>query len=70
MTGNYSVQTFMWNLGSQKQEVDDSEKKTTDKNLRTGDMFGEVSLLFGCRRTTTVKAKQYCECAYMENTAF
>ncbi len=33
-------------------------------------MFGEVSLLFGCRRTTTVKAKQYCECAYLPNEAF
>jgi CRP-like cAMP-binding protein len=33
-------------------------------------MFGEVSLLFGCRRTATVKAKQYCECAYLGNKEF
>ena len=71
MTGNYKVQTYMWNLGNQKQESDKSKEETAiEKNLRTGDMFGEVSLLFGCRRTATVMAKQYCECAYIENTPF
>ena len=33
-------------------------------------MFGEVSIIFGCRRTATVKAKQFCECAYLTNSDF
>ena len=40
------------------------------RGLRSGDFFGEVSIIFGCRRTATVKAKQYCECAYIENKEF
>ena len=40
------------------------------KGLRSGDFFGEVSILFGCRRTATIKAKQYCECAFIENKDF
>ena len=38
--------------------------------LRTGDIFGEISILFGCRRTASIKAKQYCECTYIRNTDF
>ena len=33
-------------------------------------MFGEVSLLYGCRRTATVEAKQYCECSYLSQEEF
>ena len=38
--------------------------------MKKGDFFGEVSILFGCRRTATVKAKQYCECAFLKNEDF
>lgn len=48
-------------------EVIDPEIKKRTKGLKSGDMFGEVSILYGCRRTATVKAKQYCECAYLSN---
>ena len=40
------------------------------KKLGPGDMFGEVSLLYGCRRTATVEAKQYCECSYLSQEEF
>ena len=33
-------------------------------------MFGEVAVLYGCRRTATVKAEQYNECAYLTNEQF
>ena len=45
-------------------------KQNGDKNLKAGDFFGEISLLFGCRRTATVKAKQYCECACIQKKQF
>ena len=40
------------------------------KTLKSGDFFGEMSLLFGCRRTATVKAMQFCECAYIKRDNF
>ena len=38
--------------------------------MRSGDFFGEVSIIFGCKRTATVKAKQYCECSYIQSDDF
>ena len=35
-----------------------------------GDIFGEVSLLFGCKRTATVKAKMYSQCAKLNHSDF
>lgn len=40
------------------------------KKLTAGDVFGEIALLYGCRRTASVKAKQYCECAFIKNVDF
>ena len=31
--------------------------------LQPGDHFGEVGMMYGCRRTATVKAYDYCTCA-------
>lgn len=78
MTGNYKVQSLMFEMQHKTdamQQAEDApgevdEEHLMSKNLRSGDMFGEVSLIFGCRRTATVKAKQYCECAYLENKEF
>ena len=66
LTGNYKVQSLMFDM-KQKRKVSREEKAGRNpfeksKNLSSGDFFGEVSLLFGCKRTSTVKAKQYCEC--------
>ena len=38
--------------------------------MQKGDYFGEVSLLFSCRRTATVEPKQYCQAASMEYKDF
>jgi len=79
MTGNYKVQSLMYEMQNKRKQMMHAEenpgqvvdpKKKLSKPLRSGDMFGEVSLLFGCRRTATVKAKQYCECAYLTNSDF
>ena len=48
-----------------QQENEKKKKKNVVRNLGKGDFFGEVSLLFSCRRSATVKPKQYCEAAYL-----
>ena len=83
MTGNYKVHSLMFEMNKKRKDAeanmaadnfDESvsldQSKGRKKGLRSGDMFGEVSLLFGCRRTATVKAKQYCEAAYLESKDF
>lgn len=72
MTGNYAVHTLMFDI---KKKVEEqarqvAKQESDAKNLRAGDFFGEVSVIFGCRRTATVKAKQYCESAYIKNEHF
>lgn len=39
------------------------------KILRPGDYFGEVSFLFGCRRTSTIKAKLYASLGALNHEA-
>ena len=80
MTGNYKVQSLMFNMQRKRTVmegpaenpgiVDRSKQKIKTKGLRSGDMFGEVSIIFGCRRTATVKAKQYCESAFLTHKDF
>ena len=80
MTGNYKVQSLMFNMQRKRTDmegsaenpgiVDRSKQKIKTKGLRSGDMFGEVSIIFGCRRTATVKAKQYCESAFLTHKDF
>ena len=60
MTGNYSVQSLMFDVKKQlteKKSLEDDDTAAAKKNLRAGDYFGEVSIIFGCRRTATIKAK-------------
>ena len=40
------------------------------KNLYPGQIFGEVSILYGCRRTATIKAKQFGSCATIKAPDF
>jgi len=63
LNGDFKVSTPKFNkskhkkkeLGAKKDAKPDSFKKI----LRPGDYFGEVSFLFDCRRTSTIKAKLY-----------
>ena len=60
ISGCYKVHTGMFAIGNKyddfnQQKKDDGIVKKR-KILEAGDHFGEVSLIFGCRRTSTVKA--------------
>ena len=72
IAGNYKVESLMFNMQKKQKDVksDPNKNDITAKGLKKGDFFGEVSILFGCRRTATVKAKQYCECAFLKNEDF
>ena len=83
LTGNYKVVSLNF-IKTRKQDDDPAvsaimpqgglgqkpPQTKGEKNLKAGDFFGEISLLFGCRRTATVKAKQYCECACIKKQEF
>lgn len=72
IAGNYKVESLMFNMQKKQKDVksDPNKNDITAKGLKKGDFFGEVSILFGCRRTATVKARQYCECAFLKNEDF
>ena len=58
MTGQYQVQTLMHEMKYKRIEMDgegdESLNQPKSRLLGPGDLFGEVSLLYGCRRTATV----------------
>ena len=69
MNGDYAIQTLMFNMSKKIQQLeDDSHAKT--KMIHKGDMFGEVALLYGCRRTSTVMSMQYSSCAFLRYEQF
>ena len=79
INGKYKVQTAMYNMKNKRADLDanvplDLKAKRpnvyTSKTLLSGDIFGEVSLLFGCKRTATVKAKMYSQCAKLNQKDF
>ena len=50
----------------------DHKKNVTiiSKLLNQGDYFGEVALIFDCKRTATVKSTNYCTFARIEKEIF
>lgn len=77
INGIYKVSTAMYNMKNSKEELEtnypvnsEGPKKPKSKILLQGDIFGEVSLLFGCKRTATVKAKMYSQCAQLRSKEF
>jgi len=48
------------------------EKKNPQKLniLRPGDYFGEISLIYGCKRTATVKSLKYSTLAMLEKSKY
>lgn len=54
-------------------QVNVSEGKKKDQNpkfLRPGDFFGEISLIYGCKRTAKVFAKKYSTLAKLSQDSF
>ena len=77
VTGNYKVESLMFVMKKKRkamkeenQEGEQEKNKKTKKTLRSGDYFGEIALLFGCRRSATVKSRSYCGCALLSNKDF
>ena len=68
MTGYYVVLTQQFDFMHKFTSLTENDRSC--KALRSGDIFGEVSVLFSCPRTATIKAKQYCEAAYIKNEDF
>ena len=61
MTGTYKIQSVMFNMKNKSKEFKNGDQGLAQKGkrtklLRSGDCFGEISLLFGCKRTATVKS--------------
>mmetsp|Transcript_93061 Transcript_93061/g.128243 ORF Transcript_93061/g.128243 Transcript_93061/m.128243 type:complete len:85 (+) Transcript_93061:1862-2116(+) len=53
--------------------VEVTEGKKLDKNtklLRPGDYFGEISLIYGCKRTAKVSATKYSTLAKLPRSSF
>ena len=74
ITGTYAVKSFAFSFTQREISVktldNDDKSANINKILVPGDYFGEVSLLFGCRRTATVESTNYCECVVVPNEEF
>lgn len=46
-----------------KDKIGDIVEEVKARVLNPGDHFGEISLLYGCKRTATVIANNYCTLA-------
>lgn len=45
--------------------VNEKKNKMKIKNLRSGDYFGEIALIYGCKRTTTIQSSKYTTLAML-----
>jgi len=62
---------FLIAKGACSVEITDEKKnKHKLKNLRPGDYFGEISLIFGCRRTATVLSTKYSTLAMLKKESY
>ena len=69
--GDAGTQLFFLAKGECEVWVRDELKKDRRvKELKRGQLFGEVALLKNCRRTATVKSMNYCTCAALETDNF
>lgn len=65
-TGQFEV-TIKSNFSSGEKEKDHSEFK---KRLYDGDHFGEIGIIFGSKRTATVKSTNYGSLALLKESGF
>lgn len=50
--------------------VDEKKNKNKIKNLRPGDYFGEISLIYGCKRTASVNSSKYSTLAMLKKVHY
>ena len=50
--------------------VDEKKNKHKLKMMRPGDYFGEISLIYGCKRTATVKSSKYSTLAILKKAQY
>ncbi|CDW87072.1 cyclic nucleotide-binding protein [Stylonychia lemnae] len=53
-----------------KDRVQDGHEEIKHRSLLPGDHFGEISMIYGCARTATVKANNYCTLAKLSKEHF
>lgn len=50
--------------------VDEKKNRHKLKVMRPGDYFGEISLIYGCKRTATVKSSKYSTLAILQKPQY
>ena len=50
--------------------VDEKKNRNRIKNLRPGDYFGEISLIYGCKRTASVNSSKYSTLAMLKKVHY
>lgn len=50
--------------------TNERRKEQTVRILKPGSLFGEVSLIYNCKRTATVISKNYCTMAKLDKNGF
>ena len=50
--------------------IDEKKKDRYLKTLRSSDYFGEISLIYGCNRTATVKSTKYSQLAKLKKVDY
>lgn len=53
-----------------KDKFQDRYEETVARLLEPGSHFGEVSMLYNCKRSATVIAKNYCTCAKINRAGY
>jgi CRP-like cAMP-binding protein len=50
--------------------IDEKKNENIIKELRPGDYFGEIALIYGCKRTATVKSLKYSTLAIFKKSDY
>jgi len=50
--------------------LDEKKNRQKLKTLRPGDYFGEISLIYGCKRTATVTSMKYSTLAILKKNHY
>jgi CRP-like cAMP-binding protein len=50
--------------------MDEQKVNRWQKNLSPGTFFGEINMIYNCKRTASVRSKNYCTLAMLEKKHF